>query len=143
MKMTDKFLMSLDEIQPSQLYINREKLARVMEILESRDKDTPEPIPIKDLNGEMVSTDGHTRALAWYLKGHSEVEVEWEDAELDWEAYEICVAWCKHEGILSIADLEDRIIGSSEYQTLWLDRCRRMQEALAAKRDRASEKPSS
>lgn len=143
MKMTERFLMSLDKIQPSQLYINREKLARVMEILKSGGKGSLEPIPIKELNGEIVSTDGHTRALAWYLKGNSEVEVEWEDTDLDWEAYEICIAWCKKEGILSIADLEDRIIGPSEYQTLWLDRCRRMQEELAAKRDRALMKPSS
>ncbi|UCH56913.1 MAG: hypothetical protein JSV18_06110 [Candidatus Bathyarchaeota archaeon] len=141
--MTCSFLMSLDEIQPSQLYISREKLSQIREAFRKGDTDSLEPIPIKELNGEIVSTDGHTRGLAWYLNGFSLVEVEWEDTELDWEAYEICVAWCKEEGILSIADLEDRIIGPSEYQTLWLDRCRKMQEELAAKRGEASKKPSS
>ena len=138
----ETFLMSLKEIQPSQLYVSNEKLTIVMEALGSDDSGSIEPIPVKELNGEIVSTDGHTRALALHLKGHSEVEVEWEDMELDWEAYEICVAWCKEEGVHSIIDLKNRIIDPPEYQVLWLDRCREMQEALEAKRARVSGKSS-
>jgi hypothetical protein len=132
--MTETFLMSLKEIQPSQLYVSSEKLSRVLEVLGSGGSGPLEPIPVKELNGEIVSTDGHTRALALYLKGFSEVEVEWEDTELDWEAYEICVAWCKEEGIQNIADLRNRIVEPSEYQVLWLDRCGKMQEELETRR---------
>jgi len=71
------------------LYVSSEKLSRVMEVLDSRGAGSLEPVPVKELNGEIVSTDGHTRALALYMKGFSEVEVEWEDTDLDWEAYEI------------------------------------------------------
>jgi len=126
--------MCLKEIQPSQLYVSSEKLSRVMEVFNSGGVGSLEPIPVKELNGEIISTDGHTRALVLYMKDFSEVEVEWEDTELDWEAYEICVAWCKEEGILSIADLRNRIVEPLEYQSLWLDRCRMMQEELEAKR---------
>ena len=128
------FLMSLDKIQPSQLYISREKLSRVMEAFESEKTDSPEPIPVKELNGEIILTDGHKRALALFLKGFSEVEVEWEDTELDWEAYSICVAWCKEEGIRRIVDLRNRVIDQSDYQILWLERCRAMHEELATKK---------
>lgn len=140
--MAETFLIRLGQIQPSQLYVSREKLSRVMEVLDSGGPGSLEPIPVKELNGEIVSTDGHTRALALYMKGISETEVEWEDTDLDWEAYEICVAWCKEEGILSIADLRNRIVEPPEYQSLWLDRCSIMQEELEARRERLSECPS-
>jgi hypothetical protein len=94
-----------------------------------------EPIPIKKLGDQVVFVDGHTRALAAFLLGLSEVPVYWEeDEELDWKEYEICVEWCKREGIFSISDLKNRIVPHNDYQALWLDRCRRMQQDLEAER---------
>jgi hypothetical protein len=131
----ERFFLPIDQIQLSQIYISSEKLAKVMEIFESGNEKDLEPIPIKKLDGNLVSTDGHTRLLAWYLHGHKEVECEWEDLEMDWDAYRICVQWCSEEGIHSIADLKDRILNPEEYQVLWLDRCRVMQDELQNSRD--------
>ena len=135
------FRMNLEDIQPSQLYISRKKLDR---ILEAFDKDmahkTP-PVPIKELDGEMISTDGHTRALAWYLKGHSDVLCEWEDVEMDWEEYRICVEWCKEAGIRGIPDLHDKIISAEDYKILWLGRCWAMQKELEEERAQSSANP--
>ena len=130
----DRFLLSIDQIQLSQLYISSAKLAIVMKAFESGNEKELEPIPIKELDGNLVSTDGHTRLLAWYLHDYTEVECEWEDVEMDWEAYRICVQWCREEKIDTIADLKDRILDSEEYQVLWLDRCRVMQEELQTSR---------
>jgi hypothetical protein len=130
----ESFRMRLDEIQPSQLYINREKLETVMGMIERGQSSSLGPIPNKELDGEIIATDGHTRAFALHLKGAEEVDVEWEDLEWDWDAYRVCVAWCKEEGIRSMADLADRIIDSADYQVLWLERCRVMQEELEEKR---------
>jgi len=130
------FRMRLDEIQPSQLYINREKLETVMGMIERGQSSSLGPIPIKELDGEIIATDGHTRAFALHMKGVEEVDVEWEDLEWDWDAYRACVAWCKEEGIRTVADLADMIIDSAEYQVLWLERCRVMQEELEEKRSR-------
>jgi hypothetical protein len=126
----DRFLLSIDKIQLSQLYISSAKLAVVMKVFESGNEKELEPIPIKELDGNLVSTDGHTRLLAWYLHGYKEVECEWEDLEMDWDAYRICVQWCREENIDTIADLKDRILDPEEYQVLWLDRCRVMQDLL-------------
>ncbi len=130
----DRFLLSIDQIQLSQLYISSAKLAAVMKVFESGNEKELEPIPIKELDGNLVSTDGHTRLLAWYLHGYKEVECEWEDLEMDWDAYRICVQWCRAENIDTIADLKDRILDPEEYQVLWLDRCRVMQDELQASR---------
>jgi hypothetical protein len=129
--MIEAFLMKLDAIQPSQLYICSEKLEIVMQILRT-DPDSLEPIPIKKLGNETVFVDGHTRALAAYLLGFSEVNVYWEDEELDWDAYAVCVDWCKHEGIRTIADLRNRVVHEKEYEELWYKRCGKMQQDLQA-----------
>jgi hypothetical protein len=134
--MTDVFTLSFEQIQPSQLYISRAKLHRVMKYLKSGSLALMEPIPVKELDGEIVSTDGHTRGLAYFLRGQKEVEAVWEDTDLDWEEYAICVDWCKKEGIRRIPDLRSRVISHAQYEVLWLDRCERMHEKLAAERAR-------
>ncbi|TFH06177.1 MAG: hypothetical protein E4H14_11335 [Candidatus Thorarchaeota archaeon] len=132
----DLFHLRIDQIQLSQIYISSTKLADVMNAFDSGKESELEPIPIKELDGNLVSTDGHTRLLAWYLHGYKEVECVWEDEEMDWDAYRICVQWCKEEGIETIADLKGRILDPNEYQVLWLDRCRVMQDELQPSRNK-------
>jgi hypothetical protein len=133
---TVTFMMKLDEIQPSQLYISYEKLSEVMKTFDPTDPESIEPIPIKKLGNEIVFMDGHTRAFAAFLCGISEVHVYWEDEELDWDAYEICVGWCRKEGIHTIADLKNRVLPQEDYEILWYRRCEKMQQCLEAKRKR-------
>ena len=45
----------------------------------------------------------------------------------------ICVQWCKDEGITSIFDLKLRIVNHREYEELWYERCRLMQDGLKKK----------
>jgi hypothetical protein len=134
--MDDVFYLQIDEIVLSQLYISSAKLDIVLKSFKEKREDDLEPIPIKELDGELVATDGHTRLLAWYLNGYREVACVWEDVEMDWDAYRICVRWCREEGIDSIADLQDRIIDPTAYQSLWLDRCRIMQQDLEESREK-------
>jgi len=128
------FLMKLDSIQPSQLYISRGKLDTVMRKFKQYKPVSIKPIPIKKLGDQVVFVDGHTRAYAAFLLGFSEVPVYWEDEELDWDEYEVCVRWCKEERIHTISDLKNRVVSHKDYQVLWLDRCRKMQQELEAKK---------
>lgn len=132
--MTEAFHLRLDKIQPSQLYISRSKFAAVMKYFNSSTESQLEPIPVRDFDGELVSTDGHTRGVAWYLQGYEKVDAIWEDVEMDWEAYQVCIDWCKDAGINSMLDLTDRFLDHSEYEILWLERCRIMQEELEKQR---------
>ncbi|MEM0172843.1 ParB/Srx family N-terminal domain-containing protein [Thermofilum sp.] len=128
------FRMSLKDIQPSQLYISFKKLCEVMKRFNPSDPGSIEPIPIKKLGDDIIFVDGHTRAFAAFLCGISEVPVYWEDEELDWEAYEICVEWCKKEGIREISDLKNRVVPQRDYEILWYKRCEDMQRDLEKKR---------
>ena len=128
------FRMNLEDIQPSQLYISRKKLDRILEAFDKDEVHKIPPVPIKKLDGEMISTDGHTRALVWHMKGHSDILCEWEDTEMDWEEYRICVEWCKEVGISGIPALRDRIISAEDYKILWLGRCWTMHQELKQER---------
>ncbi len=132
--MTSTFLKRLDELQPSQLFVSAQKLSRVMDRRDTLTLQDLEPVPVKELGGRVVLTDGHTRALAAYLSGLTRIRAFWDQDELDWEAYEICVAWCREEGITTIADLKDRVVSEEAYEVLWLDRCREMHQDLEARR---------
>ena len=128
------FRLPLAQLQPSQLYISKTKLARVQSWWQPPTLETLEPLPVKRLNGRVILTDGHTRAFAAYRHGFTEVPVFWDEDELDWIAYQICVDWCLDEGIRTIADLENRVISPADYDVLWLNRCRVMQVKLAENR---------
>ena len=62
---------ALGALQPSQLYVSEEKLAAVT----SEGAKPGETLPVKDLCGRLVLTDGHTRALAAHLGGEATVSV--------------------------------------------------------------------
>ncbi|MEM2050565.1 MAG: hypothetical protein QW506_06630 [Thermoproteota archaeon] len=136
--MAKVFRMRLEDIQPSQLYICFEKLCEVMKRFDPSDPWSIEPIPVKKLGDEVIFVDGHTRAFAAFLCGVSEVPVYWEDEELDWEAYEICVKWCRENGIRGISDLRNRVVPQKDYEILWYRRCEEMQQDLEKKRLQAA-----
>ncbi len=131
---TQVFLFPLAALQPSQLYINQDKLNTLQESIDFSDLSAVPPLPIKKLKENIVIMDGHTRAYAAYLAGHKRVPVFWDQDDLDWEAYQICVDWCQDEGIHSIDDLQSRMLSPEAYEELWHQRCRVMQSELAESR---------
>lgn len=128
--MGDYILMEVKAIQPSQLYISKQKLENVLKWFNPIDYDSYDAIPIKNLNGKIIFTDGHTRAYAAYLKGAKNIKVYFDEDELDWDAYKICVDWCNSEGIKAVEDLKERVINQSDYEVLWIERCRNMHSQL-------------
>lgn len=138
--MNSFFKMKFNDIQPSQLYISKKKLTKIKKKFNLTDISTLEAIPIKKLGNEIFYTDGHTRAFAAYQAGFKEIPVVWEDEELDWEMYEICIKWCKDAGIYTIADLSDRIIDQKEYKFLWYKRCDELHKKLTSIRKSKSSK---
>jgi hypothetical protein len=132
--MTDIFIMKLDQIQPSQLFISSDKLNNVLRDYDRFKPELVEPLPVKKLGKRVVLTDGHTRALAVFLRGALEARVYWDEEELDEDAYKTCVTWCRKEGVTSITDLKDKVVSAEEYDKLWVKRCEKMVRRLDAKR---------
>jgi hypothetical protein len=128
--MKKEIIMNLCDIQPSQLYVNLMKLQNILSWFKPEDINSYDAIPVKRLNNRIIFTDGHTRAYAAYLKGINEIKVYWDQDDLDWNAYQICVDWCINENINSIVDLEKRVISDEDYKVLWLEKCRKMHGEL-------------
>jgi hypothetical protein len=128
------FEIEIRNIQPSQLYISKKKLTEVKKTFNPKDVSTLKVIPIKKLKHSTFYTDGHTRAFAAYQAGYEKIPVIWEDEELDWEMYEICIQWCKDAGIYSIADLNTQVVKQKDYEILWYKRCNKLHKELAKKR---------
>ncbi|MEM2142546.1 MAG: hypothetical protein QXS20_08055 [Candidatus Thorarchaeota archaeon] len=105
-----------------------------MEYFETGRQSKVEPIPAVRLDDSFVATDGHTRGVAWYLNGYEEVLCEWEDCDLGWDMYRICVAWYLDEHIYSMVDLKDRFLDPADYEVLWLHRCRLTRHELEKQR---------
>ncbi len=124
--MGNSFYMDIDDIQPSQLYLNIRKIEDVKKEYPTIRPETIDAVPIKILNNQIIFTDGHTRAYVLWTHGYKKIKVIWEDEELDWQAYQICVDWCKEAGITTISDLKTRIIDNESYQIKWIKRCQDM-----------------
>ena len=136
--MTDIFVMKIEQIQPSQLYVNSKKLSEVLAGYDELKPEMLEPLPVKKLENDIVLTDDHSIALAAVMRGISEIRVYWDDVESDWEAYQTCVNWCKEEGIHSISDLKDRVVSPEQFEILWVKRCNKLAEELEKKRSALS-----
>ena len=115
------FTVSIDHVRPSQLYVSQRKLR---EVLTWFDSDGYDPLPVVELDGDLVLTDGHTRAFAAHLRGADELRVAPDDDDLSLDAYRTCLGWCRDEGITSIADLAGRVLDEGAYEERWIERCR-------------------
>lgn len=132
--MADYQAVKLSCVQPSQFYISEEKLRAIEAWFDPNDLSIFEPIPIKLLDGELVSTDGHTRCVAAMLHGLDVVPFVWEEEDLDWEMYRRCVVACKERKIFSACDLKNRIISAADYKIQWDQWCDEMQAEVEAER---------
>lgn len=132
------FWINAKKLQPSQLYISSYKKQKNQEWLKGLDTDY-DAIPIIEMGGNLVMTDGHTRAVILCELGAEEVKVYWDEDEMDLEAYGQCVAWCEEEGIKSPFDLMPRVISKEAFEEKWIGRCQKMHKMLeASKRSQES-----
>ena len=124
----------LTDLQPSQFYISEKKLRDIENWFDPKDLSGFEPIPIKLLDGKLVMTDGHTRAVAAIKAGLDSVPLVWDEDELDWDMYRACVSACQEQNILSPADLLTHIISEEEYKEKWDKWCDIMQAEIIQSR---------
>lgn len=121
----------LDELQPSQLFIDQDRLASVLAWF---DPDQPALAPLPVIPGShldampddaRILSDGHTRAVGCCLAGVEaiEVEIDPELDELDPEAYDTCVGWCLEAGVTGPSDLIGRLVSRERFLEAWVARC--------------------
>lgn len=125
--MTDEFTVPPHEPQPSQLYLNGRKLALATEWFDF-DEPNYEPVPVVEMDGDLVLTDGHTRAFLAWVAGTGELRVRQDTDDLDLATYRQCVGWCEDEGITEIGDLAGRAVNADTFVEVWVRRCEEVAE---------------
>ena len=121
--MADRLVLRLDSIQPTQLYINASKLATLEAAYPPGTETSMEPVPVTQMHGKVVYTDGHTRAFLLWKRGIETIDAIWDDTELNALVYETCLCWCEDEQVFTIADLNGRVLDDETYQQAWIARC--------------------
>ncbi|RRD94209.1 hypothetical protein EII17_09395 [Clostridiales bacterium COT073_COT-073] len=110
----------LSEIQPSQFYISDLKLKNIWGWFNKEDLSNFSPIPVKMLDDELIMTDGHTRAVAAILSGLSKVPLIWQEDDLDWNLYRLCVKECKNRAVYRPGDLIKHHLSVEDYAEMWI-----------------------
>lgn len=115
---------SIDEPQPSQLYIDADRLRDALDWFDC-DDPTYDPLPVLHLGDELVLSDGHTRAFLTYLAGAETLEVvpDPDRDELNVPLYRQCVGWCREESVTRVADLVGRVVSRETFLEQWVARC--------------------
>ncbi|MCD7732555.1 MAG: hypothetical protein LUH56_03850 [Oscillospiraceae bacterium] len=109
------FKVSLKDIQPSQFYIDEDKLKAVSSFIE---KPEDVIIPLVEYNNRYISADGHTRLALAVSLGFDEI------MGFTAESNDIIVAFAeeaKKRNILSPYGL--KIVSHSEYEVVWNKFC--------------------
>lgn len=110
------FALSLEQIQPSQFYVDRDKLSAVGSFVQG-----PEDIviPVMEQEGRYVSQDGHTRLYLAYQRGYGHVRAF---LEKDAGGYiPDFVLEAQERGVFHVADME--ALSHEEYEVKWNQFC--------------------
>jgi hypothetical protein len=113
-------------LRPNNWYINRAKLQRVREAWRNGRQHALPPVLVSKIDRRLALIDGHSRAYAAYENGREEIEadlVRLEDIEGSSALYRYIHRHGPDLGVLTIADLADRIVSPEEHQALWIDWC--------------------
>ena len=112
----------------SQLYLNKSKLEAIKKWFNPNHMELCAPLPVRDFgNGRLTLTDGHSRAfVAYQYKVKIPIVYDMDDmvtSETGQQLYKNDIVWCQRFHIETIADLYNRIVDYSKYQSLWVKRC--------------------
>ncbi len=112
----------------SQLYLNQSKLEAIEKWFDPNHMNLCQPVPVYDFgDGRFTLTDGHSRAfIAYRHKTKVPIVYDTDDIVTGKEGqllYKNDIVWCRRFNLRTVADLENRVVPSSEYQSLWIDRC--------------------
>ncbi|WP_295475801.1 hypothetical protein [uncultured Subdoligranulum sp.] len=113
----------------SQLYLNGSKLKNIQKWFDPNNMNLCAPLPVHDFgDGRLTLTDGHSRAfLAYRHKTRVPIIYDGDDIVTGDEGqllYKNSIVWCRRLNLQTVADLENRIVDDSSYQSLWVDRCK-------------------
>ena len=111
----DLIPIDINEIQPSQFYVDKEKINAISGFIEKQEDII---IQVCRKDGMYISVDGHTRLYYAYLKGWKTIRAIIQDSE---EYVEHFVEEAQNRNIYRVSDME--LLDHKQYQQRWNDFC--------------------
>lgn len=109
------FELPLEQIQPSQFYVDKDKLQAVGSFIREPNDIV---IPVLEYEGRYASADGHTRLYLAYQRGYEHVRAFMEE---DQEYIYKFVKEAKSWGVFHVKDME--LLSHEEYEIKWNQFC--------------------
>ncbi|MEW6686782.1 MAG: ParB/RepB/Spo0J family partition protein [Candidatus Edwardsbacteria bacterium] len=126
MKTEEVQLLKIKDLRPNNWFINKAKLDKVREAWRRGEQELLPPVLVTRIDGELSLIDGHARAYAALENGLSEIRAVVEDLdqiEGSKALYEHIHRESSKIGILTVADLGNRIVEPEEHERLWVGYC--------------------
>ena len=132
----EKNMITIKELQLSQLFLSHTKIVKINEWFSS-DLTNFSPITIHSFSWseKPVLIDGHTRAFVAAQNGIQALPFILEEDVISDELenlYHQCVEWCQVAQLREILDLTAKIVSQAEYEECWIGCC----ETFLAKQDK-------
>jgi len=116
------FTLSLEKLQPSQLYISRARLDFARKWFIPSQRDCMDACPVKKINNQWILLDGHVRATLADQAGWLAIPLYEHQQEIDLEPYLADVKLCEEAGVFNASELINRIVPHKEYEERWRKR---------------------
>lgn len=114
------------ELRPNNWYINQAKLDHVREAWQHGSQKNLPPVLVTEIDGSLSLIDGHARTYAAYELGETHIRAIYSDLDQiggSTALYEHIHREGKKLGIMTIADLKDRIVEPEVHERLWVGYC--------------------
>lgn len=105
----------IDEIQPSQFYVDKDKISAVSSFIH---KEEDIIIPICRLEGQYIALDGHTRLYYAYMKGYQKIKVYFDEYG---DYVKEFVREAHHRNIYKIQEM--KLLDHDDYEIKWNQFC--------------------
>lgn len=109
------FKVNVEEIQPSQFYVDEDKVKAVASFISS---GLDIKVPLTKINGELVSLDGHTRLYLAAKRGYKQIYGFYTQSD---DYIEKFILEAKSRNIFTPYDLS--IVSHVEYEEKWIKFC--------------------
>lgn len=125
--------MSIATLRPNNWYLSASKLNRITRAWREGTEGKLPPVLVTEIDGTPSLIDGHCRAFVAQQQGKRSILATTKSLKViggPTGVYEYLHREGERKGILTIADLETRVLTAREYKRLWVSLCRSLEDSL-------------
>lgn len=113
------FAISLEDLQPTQAWVNADDLAIALDSWDPLAVMGPAPPHVLEVEGQWVLLDGHARAVSALVRGRDPITVMPLPAVREPDRLATLLAWTRAEGVWNVTQLFERVVPPPQFVARW------------------------